>query len=315
MAVRRVMRWVARWLQKRGLGSVADILDSRAAGAGDVEAMHDLARRAMSRGEAAVAIAQLERATILKPDDASLVCSLGAAYRHAGRFDAARQAYEQALALKADYPQVLSNLGEWCIAKGQNEEALGWFDKALAYAPEFFEARLNKTAALFELARHGEARILAEQLVADEPNRAEAYLNLGNVLVHTGKSKQGIKQYKKALELQPGYAEAHFNLASLLGTREDLANTIDYLERRIKERGDSIQNLGMLAAAHQAAGHLSESEELCHRILERQPDSITALVTLGSCLSNGGDSAAAVAQAGRMNNAVISVIRTRTFFM
>jgi len=294
MLLKKIMRWVVRWLEQRGLGSVADTLDRRAADTGDVAALHDLARRAMGRGEALVAIAQLEQAIALAPDDASLLCSLGAAYRNDSRFEAARQSYEQALVLKPVYPQVLSNLGEWCIAKGQNEEALGWFDQALVYAPKFFEARLNKTAALFELARYEDARVLAEQLVLDEPERAEAYLNLGNVLVHTGKSKRGIKQYQKALELQPDYAEAHYNLASLLGSRADLANTIGYLERRIKERGDSVQNLGMLAAAHQAAGHLSESEELCHRILERQPDSITGLITLGSCLSSGGDSAAAV---------------------
>jgi predicted O-linked N-acetylglucosamine transferase (SPINDLY family) len=294
MVLKRVIRWAAQWLEQRGLGRVADTLDSRSAKAGDVDAMHDLARRAMTRGETDLAIAQLGQAIALQPRDAALRCSLGAAHRHAGRFDVARQAYEQALALKPDYPQVLSNLGEWCIAKEQNEEALVWFEKALACAPKFFEARLNKTAALFELGRYADARLLAEQLVLDEPNRAEAYLNLGNVLVHTGKSKLGVKQYRRALELQPGYAEAHYNLASLLGSREDLANTIGYLERHIKEFGDSVQNLGMLASAHQAAGHLSEAEELCHRILKRQPDNMIALITLGSCLSTGGDSAAAL---------------------
>lgn len=295
MIVARLLRWGARWLEKRGLGGVADTLDRRSAEAGNVEAMHDLARRALNQGDADIALAELEKATLLSPQDASLWCSLGAAYRHVSRFDSAREAYERALALKADYPKVLSNLGEWCIARGRNDEALTWFDKALACAPKFFEARLNKTVALFELARYDEAQSLAEQLVLDEPGRAEAFLNLGNVLVHTGKGKQGIKQYRKALELQPGYAEAHFNLATLLGSRDDLAATIGYLERQIKERGDSLQNLGMLAAAHQAAGHLTESEELCQTILKRQPDNITALVTLGSCLSAGGDSAAAVA--------------------
>jgi predicted O-linked N-acetylglucosamine transferase (SPINDLY family) len=294
MIVRQVIRWFSGWLEKRGLGYVADTLDHREADAGDVEAMHCLARRALNRGEADAAITLLENAIAREPDDARLQCSLGAAHRHAGNFDVARQAYERALSMKADDPKVLSNLGEWCIAQGQNEEALVWFDQALVCAPGFFEARLNKTAALFELARYAEARTLAEQLVDDEPDRAEAYLNFGNVLVHTGKSKLGIKQYKKALELRPGYAEAHFNLATLLGSRSDLAGTIGYLERQLKERGDSVQNLGMLAAAHQAAGHLSESEALCHRILERQPDNITALVTLGSCLSSGGDAAAAL---------------------
>lgn len=289
-----LMRWTARWLERRGLGTVADTLDTRVARSGDVDAMHAIARRALERGETAIAIAQLEKATAISPDNANLWCTLGAAYRRSDGFAAARHAYERALALKPDYPQVLSNLGEWCIAKGKVEEALEWFDKALACAPGFFEARLNQVAALFELARYKDAREAAEQLVADEADRPEPYLNLGNVLVHTGKAKQGIKQYKKALELRPGYPEAHFNLATLLGSRYDLGNSIDYLERQIKERGETVLHLGMLAAAHQAVGHLTQAEELCRRIFEKQPDNITALLTLGSCLSAGGDSAAAL---------------------
>ena len=290
----RVMRWIARWLDRRGLGAVADVVDARVAGAGDVEAMHALARRALSRGEAEAAILQLETALAARPEDAGLWCSLGAAYRHADNLDEAREAYLRALALKPDYPQALSNLGEWCIAKGQHEEALVWFDRALACKPGFFEARLNRIAALFELARFDEARAAAEALVADEPDRPEAHLNLGNVLIQTGRAKQGIAQYRRALELRPDYPEAHFNLATLLGSREEMANAIGYIERQIKERGETIQALGFLAAAHQAAGHLSQSEELCRRILARQPESIIALVTLGSCLSSGGDSAAAL---------------------
>jgi tetratricopeptide (TPR) repeat protein len=129
------MRWAAQWLEKKGLGRVADTLDKRAAGVGDVRAMHAIARRALRQGEAAEAVRQLERATKLAPDDDRLWCGLGAAYRHASDFEQARQAYERALALKADNPQVLSNLGEWCMARGENEAALRWFDKALQAEP------------------------------------------------------------------------------------------------------------------------------------------------------------------------------------
>jgi predicted O-linked N-acetylglucosamine transferase (SPINDLY family) len=288
-------RWVTRWLDSRGLGTVADTVDRMHATQGDVASLHDMARRAMARNDAQEALNHLQAALAIAPQAPDLWCSLGAAHRQTGAFADARQAYENALALKPDYPEVLSNLGEWHIACGEPREALQWLDQALQCAPGFFQARINKTAALFELGRFEQARDVAEQIALDEPNSAEACLNLGNVLVHTGKAKQGIKQYKRALELQPRYAEAHFNLSSLLGSKEDLANAIGYLKRRLEERGDSVQNLGMLASAHQAAGQLEEAEKLCHRVLQRQPDNLTALITLGSCLSNGGDSAAAVA--------------------
>ena len=287
-----ILRLIARWLGQRGIDHVADTLDQRLHG--DVEALHDLARRALARGEADHAITHLRDAIAQEPNDASLWCSMGAAHRHLGQYDAARTAYEKALALRPDYPQVLSNLGEWCMAQNRTDEAIMWFDKALALSPQLFEARLNKTAALYELARYADALELAEQLVQDAPHRPEAFLNLGNVLLHNGRGKSAIKQYKKALELQPGYAEAHFNLSGLLGSREDLGHAIEYLERRIKEKGDSVQNLCMLASAHNAAGHLGKAEELCNRVLERQPDNISALVTLGSCYSTRGESVEAV---------------------
>ena len=290
-----LLRWVSRWLERSGLGQVADTVDQRGASRGDVQALHAMARRAMARGEGPEAISLMQQALAIDPLAPELWCGLGAAQRHSGDFAPALAAYEQALALKPDYPEVLCNLGEWHIANGQAQDALPWLDRALACAPGFFQARINKTAALFECGRFAQARELAEQIAVDEPTSAEACLNLGNVLVHTGRAKQGIKHYKKALELQPNYAEAHFNLASLLGTKDDLAQAIGYLKRRLAERGDSIQNLGMLASAYQAAGELEASEQLCRRVLERQSDNLTALITLGSCLSNGGDAAAAVA--------------------
>lgn len=293
-------RRITRWLEHRGLSRVADSLDRDAVATGDVHGMHDRARRAIDRGEPDSAIPFLIEACTFAPDDATLLCTLGAAYRQTGDFEASRKAYENALSLKPDYLQALSNLGEWCVAKGQNEEALVWFEKAMQHSPKFFEARLNKAAAFFELGRYKEALQLAQQLVDDEPLRPQAQLTLGNLLVHTGKTKQGIKHYKKALELQPGYPEAHFNLASLLGSKSDMAHALSYLERKLKENGDSIQNLGMLASAYQTAGQLGKSEAMCQRILERQPDNITALITLGSCLSNSGDSAGALRMYARV---------------
>ncbi|HJV85652.1 MAG TPA: tetratricopeptide repeat protein [Noviherbaspirillum sp.] len=294
MPFERVMRWIARWLESRGLNDVANTIDTRIAHSGDIEAMHAIARRALERGKLAEAISQLETALQFKPDDPSLWCTLGAAYRQNDDFELARTSYERAVALKPKYPQALSNLGELCIAQSRAQEALEWFDRALICTPEFFEARLNKVAALFELARYNDARKAAEQLIVDEPDRAEAYLNLGNILIHTGKAKQGIKQYKKALELRPRYAEAHFNLATLLGSRDDLINAIGYLERQIKERGETVHHMGLLAAAHQASGHLAKAKDLARRVLDRQPDNINALVTLASCLSASGNAAEAL---------------------
>ncbi len=287
-------RWVSRWLDRRGLGAVADTVDQLGAERGDTLALHDMARRNLARGEPQAAAALLRQALVGQPEEPTLWCSLGAALRQSGDFADARAAYEQALELRPDYPEVLSNLGEWHIASGLAQEALQWLERALHSAPDLLQARINKTAALFELGRFAEARTLARQIARDHPESAEACLNLGNVLVHLGETSQAVQQYQKALALRPGYAEAHFNVSCLLGSKDDQVRAIGYLQRRLKENGDSLQNLAMLASAYHAAGRLEESESLCRRVLQRQADHPSALITLGSCLSAGGDAAAAV---------------------
>lgn len=296
-----LLRWLSRWLDRRGLGTVADALDHRAfKDGGDVQALHDLARRALKQGQSERAVEYLKQATAIDQADATLFCTLGAAYRRQGNFGDAYGAYQRALALRPNYIEVLSNLGEWCFAKGQLQEALDWVNQALHVDSRFFEARINKTAVLFESGAYEEALTFAEALVRDLPESAEAQLNLGNVLVHTGKTKLGVQKFMTALELKPGYAEAHFNLASLLGSKADLANTIDYLERRLKEFGESVQTMGLLANAHHAAGNIAKAEAFSDRILAKQPDNLGALISRGACYSVSGDVASALAMYQRV---------------
>ena len=256
---------------------------------GDVDALHESARRALAKAKPLDALAEIQPALALRPNDPALWCTCGAAHRHALDFDQAKQSYERALALDARHVATLANLGEWHLAKGQPQEALRWLDEALTVSPDFYEAKLNRVAVLFELAEYDKALAAATALVADYPDRPESYVNLGNILVHTGKAKQAVTHYRKALDLRPGYEEAHFNLATLLGSQDDLKSAIGYLERQIKERGDSAHRLGLLAAAHQAAGHLTKATAYCEDILARQPQNLSALVTLASCVSTSGD--------------------------
>jgi predicted O-linked N-acetylglucosamine transferase (SPINDLY family) len=287
-------RWCVAWLDRKNLGSVASVLEARAARGGSIDALHAVAKRALAAGDHAAALLAIRTALEKSPQDAALWCTCGAAHRHAMEFDAARAAYEQAIRLNPRSLQALSNLGEWQLARGSADLALEQLDAALAIDPDFFEARVNRVAALFELGRFEAARLEAEKLVESAPDRPEPYVNLGNVLVHTGQAKQAVKQYRKALELRPDYVEAHFNLATLLGSQEDLKKAIGYLEQQIEAKGESIHRLGLLAAAHQAAGHLGKAEELCRTMIARQPESLSAHITLASCISNAGDAAAAL---------------------
>ena len=289
-----VWRWCARWLAARGLLAVAEVMEQKAARAGDLLALHAVARRALTGGQPEQAIKTLDDAIVQAARSAPLWCTRGAAHRHLLDFAAARADYEQALALDPSHVQSLSNLGECCFTQGEYAEALAWLDRALAIEPDFFEAQVNHVAALYELGRVEEAQREAEALVASHLDSPEAWVNLGNILVHIGKGREAVSHYQRALALRPDYEEAHFNMSVLVNSAAGLSEAIGYIERKIKLSGETRHRLVMLAAARQAVGDLGIAEDLCRRVLERQPDDVSALCTLASALSHGGDAAAAL---------------------
>jgi Flp pilus assembly protein TadD len=67
---------------------------------------------ALDRGDAARAVADLERAAVLAPDAAHIQNHLGIAYEQAGRRDAAVRAYERAVALDCENESAQANLAK-----------------------------------------------------------------------------------------------------------------------------------------------------------------------------------------------------------
>jgi Flp pilus assembly protein TadD len=65
---------------------------------------------ALDRGDAARAVADLERAAVLAPDVSGIQNHLGIAYEQAGRRADAEQAYERAVALDCDNRAAEANL-------------------------------------------------------------------------------------------------------------------------------------------------------------------------------------------------------------
>lgn len=283
-----VRRWCIGWLDRHGLSSVAALLEVRAAQAGDVDAMHAAAKRALLEGKHALALSTIEPALKLQPGNAALWCTRGIAHRLALAYDAALADYQHANWLDPADVRTLGNLGEWYLARNAFEQALTWLDSALALDPAYYEVRVNRVVALIELRRLEQAHAEATQLVQDYPTQPEPYGNLGNVLYSEGKLKEAIAQYKKAVEIRPDYAEAHFSLVVLQGFSAHQELVVDYLERCIEEKGETHQRLTLLAVAHKECGNLEKAMALSRKILESYPADVRAKVNLAGCLSDMG---------------------------
>lgn len=289
-----LMLYLGRWLDSKGMAALAETC-YRNAGNASAESAFRLSQLLMASARDEEAVTVCKKALSFHPAHARIWCALGAAQRRLARMEEAKKSYENAVTLAPDYAQAWSNLGEWLLVRGEKEAALDKLERALKLEPRLMEALNNRVAALYELGRFNEAERMAREAIDAYPGQAALHANLGNILLHTGKARQAAKSYQKALECDHGFPEAHLGLAILLGETHRLAETLAFRKHEIAVKGENAQRLAALALAQQAAGDRAAAEETCHKVLVLQPNNVSALVTLATCLSARGDHRGAIA--------------------
>lgn len=217
------------------------------------------------RGNHDAALAAIDRAIELKPNEAGFYNNRGVFLKPLGapRLDERIAAYEAALARRPDFKEALSNLADALTAARRFDEAQSVLDRALAIDTRYLNARINAVNllkarghkrqaleaidAVLEESRHVEALNLKGALLLElgEPHAALALLeearaldgrnpsvlnNLGNAYLATKRPAKAIEAYRSAVILAPGMAEAQANLAlALLSQIEQGAPRGEYL--------------------------------------------------------------------------------------
>ena len=169
---------------------------------------------ALSAGNYEVAIARLEEAAQLGPEQPDVFANLGTAYLKAGR----------------------SKRGTEARALFQKSAAV--HEKAMALSPDDYTHRGSLGMAL---ARAGEFRRAEEELnnyaELDPANGARYMYNLGVLLSNSAREKEAAEVFRKATKLDPSYPKAWYQLGTSL-----------IPEATVDETGKSIAAPGTLEA-------------------------------------------------------------------
>jgi tetratricopeptide (TPR) repeat protein len=126
----------------------------------------------MRGGDLAGAIASLERAVFLSPDNDQFQANLGLMLLRAGRKADALEVYRRAAEAGSANPVVFVNLGVLLAETGAWEESLAAYERADALGPGFPQAVIGRSTALARLGRADESRQVAREGVRrfpDEP--------------------------------------------------------------------------------------------------------------------------------------------------
>ncbi len=140
----------------------------------NLDALLELGRAHIARGQAFYGVAPLEQARDLAPRDWRPYSLLGVAYEQVRRTDDARAAWNQALALSPDNPDVLTNAATAALTHGDAPGAETLLRRAAAQPTASAKVRQNLAMVLGLQGKMGEA----EQILRRElpPEQAEQNL-------------------------------------------------------------------------------------------------------------------------------------------
>nr|WP_244190634.1 tetratricopeptide repeat protein [Streptomyces caeruleatus] len=214
---------------------------------------HDLA------GDQNAAVADLDRALELTPDDARGLALRGEYHRVLERHDEAIRDLDRALALNPADAFAAASRGATRLSRQQLDEALADLDRAVELKPDYPWALVRRARVHRGLGDPDRQLADLDRAVAADPDWAWVRCERGDALRGVGRDTEALADYDHALVLEPGYDSARASrgasLANLGRHEEALAELDQVLERRpsytwaLRQRAAVRRHLGDDAGA------------------------------------------------------------------
>jgi len=225
----------------------------------DFTARHLLGVIHAQQGRNQDALADMDAALAIRPDDADAQLNRANVLKALGRQEDALEGYARALELKPQWPQALNNRGTVLQAQGDYEEALAHYDRALAAAPDYAEALNNRGSVLQDLKRPAEALQAYDRALRRAPNFAAAFNNRGSVLMELRRFADALSCFDRALALRPGDIEVISNRGNALQGLERYDEALAAYDQALALKPDHVQALNNRGSALQQLKRYEEA--------------------------------------------------------
>jgi predicted O-linked N-acetylglucosamine transferase (SPINDLY family) len=171
----------------------------------DGEALHLLGLIEFQRKNAVAAVALMDSAVKLNPDNAVCHCDRAVVLRALGRFDESIASCDRALALKPVYAEAHVNRGAALFDARRYAEAVASYDSALAIRPDQADAHAGRGHALQALERFDEAIASYDRALGLKPGFADVLVRRGDAQRRLKRFDDAVASYDRALEVRPDY--------------------------------------------------------------------------------------------------------------
>jgi tetratricopeptide (TPR) repeat protein len=178
--------------------------------------------------------------TLDEADRADIYESIGEESVRRGDSDDAIAALEQALKIRPENTTVRYRIGVIYLEQGLREKAIEEFERAHAAGLSSFELHFQWADALAGLKRYEEAVLSLGRAIEERPHAPEAAYRLGVILDELQRYEEAVVAFARAIEMAPEEAVYHQSLGFALesmGNREEALHcfkrSLD-LERRTR---------------------------------------------------------------------------------
>ena len=208
-----------------GAKAIADalILAPAVAAADRAQALMLRSRAHEAMRNLAAAIADVEGALALTPQDARACNELGILCADAQQLDRAIDAFTRATRLDPRYARAFNNLGNALRSAGRIVDAASAFQRATAADPNYALAWANLGVVYRDLARDDDAAQALQRALALDPRQRLALTALAGVRRGQARIDEAANLYRQAVAIDARDANTWLLLAGTLAERDDLA--------------------------------------------------------------------------------------------
>lgn len=213
----------------------------------------ELGRALLMLGDANGALASLQKAVALLPNDPEVHSALGIARLATGKADEAVASLQKASELDPGSAARHGNYGTVLLMRGRVPDAVKEYRLAVRIQPDDARSHSDLGTALLGDNKVQEALVELQKAIALDPNRATFHSNYGYALQIKGDMQQAIAEYRTAIKLDDKLASAWINLATALAntpsTRKEAraalekAKALDPSDPRVKANLNELDAL------------------------------------------------------------------------
>lgn len=209
------------------------------------EQLYKLARVSLNLDLKDQAVVALKQAVVLRPDEPSYHFALGTAWlNQPPDLQAAEQSFQQFLKLKPDDPQGQVHLGYVLLKQKKQAEARTWLLKSIGNGVGTPEAFYYLGLIAQAENQDAEAIQLFQKSVQLAPSFASAHVALGSSYLKLKDYERAQQSLEAGVKLSPDDSKAHYNLAMLYARLKNPEKAQEEMRivERLKSQGKEPQD-------------------------------------------------------------------------